>query len=78
MSLGIYRGVPYTIRTSGAAAYRHRRDVERPRGYPKGMYERAIQGDRVKQLRDPQSLDSVPDDAARKPTPSTELPRSEY
>jgi hypothetical protein len=42
------------------------------------MYEKAIKDEHVKQLRDPQSLDSVPDDAAREPTSSTELPRSEY
>ena len=33
----------YTIRTSSASAYSHRRDVERPRGYPMGMHERAMQ-----------------------------------
>jgi hypothetical protein len=32
----------YIIRTSGASAYSHRREVERPRGYPSGMRERVM------------------------------------
>jgi hypothetical protein len=42
------------------------------------VHERAIKDDHVKQLRDPQSPDSVWDDAAHKPTASTEVPGSEY
>ena len=34
--------MPYTIRTSSAPAYCHRREVERPRGYPSGMRERVM------------------------------------
>jgi len=40
--VGSERGFPYTIRTSSASAYSHRRDVESPRGYPSGMRERMM------------------------------------